>query len=99
MRHNPPVQEDFYSYERLGIQPRYDSPRARRLARGLSVYDDLEAAREQARQLGLGDHVATLVVAVGGPIEVEKTGRHPNHYTLWADPEVLRGRVVGIVPV
>lgn len=31
--------------------------------------------------------------------EVEKTGRHPNHYTLWADPEVLRGRVVGIVPV
>jgi hypothetical protein len=93
--------DDFKSYEALGIPLLHDTPAARRLAAGLSVYATEQAARARARlpsRFPLGDYIARIEID-DQVIECEQTGRDPSHYTIWAPPQELLTSVVEVVPV
>jgi hypothetical protein len=101
-----PTPDDFKSYDELGIVLRFDNPTARRLARGVSMYDDVDAARRRARPItgrSPGDYIATVELDEGGPLTWRQTGADPNHYTIEGElsgrPTYLLGRVRGVVPV
>lgn len=89
-----PTERDFWSYERLGKPLIHDTPRGRRLAKGVSLFDSLEAARAQAIKADLGEYTAVLALA-WDDFEIEQ-GRH-GHYTVYADPADLLARVVQVV--
>ena len=95
-----PTVEDFSSNEALGRPMRPpDTERRRRLWRGVSLFDDLAHAREQAMRRGLGPYLAVVVVGPEDPIQVEQQGIDPHHFTAWGSAEALLERVESVVPV
>jgi hypothetical protein len=65
----------------------------------VSHYASLEAAVAKQRDSPwLGAHVAVLPVPDDAPVRFEQTGTDEQHYTLWAEPGVLRWYVVSVLP-
>jgi hypothetical protein len=86
---NPPTLDDMRSYQELGIPLRGDSPDVRRLASGISLFDSLDRARQQARRKPwLGQAFIAELEIPAGRIQIEKTGG-AGHYTAWADPDAM----------
>jgi hypothetical protein len=101
-----PTLADFLSYAELGILLLYDTAEGRRRARGLSMYDDVAAARARARPergRSPGDYVAAVDLAEVGPLTWRQTGADLNHYTIEGEMEeraaYLLGRMRGVMPV
>jgi hypothetical protein len=62
---------------------------------GISVFETLEQAREQARKYPqLGGYLAEIEVPLDAEIECERTTRTKGHWTIWASPADLLRRVV-----
>jgi hypothetical protein len=99
-RSNPPTLRDFQSnVEKRRRPPDYD-PDTLRLWAGISVFDDLERARDRARLLpAMGSFVATMRVPAAGSIHYEQTGTDRHHFTVWGDPAALLVTVERIEPV
>lgn len=97
---DPPTLWDFTSNEARRRRPRRPLDTVgRRLWRGLSHFDTLEAARAAARNTpALGHFVAEIAVPDDDSVEVERTGR-AGHYTMWGSPGRLLGYVRRVVPV
>lgn len=94
-----PTVDDMKSYAEMGIPLRHDSPEARRLSRGLSLFASFDRARHQA--LGkpwLGDAFIAELVFPEGTFAIEKTGGR-EHFTLWGDAHDILGYVVRVEPV
>ena len=100
VQNNPPTPWDFTWNEARRRQPRRPLlPAQRRLWRGLSHFDTLEAARAAARQTpALGAFIAEVVLPDDVGVEVEQTGR-AGHYTIWASPGRMLGSVRRVLPV
>lgn len=81
-----------------GWRPKVDEERLRDLSRGVSVQSSVEHARAHAvRFPRLGRHVAVLLIPAH--VRLEKTGRGPGHYTVWANPDEVLDWVVNVMPV
>ena len=99
VRTDPPTETDFLSHKALGRRLRHDTPEYRRSWEGISVYDTLEAAREnRARFPRLSGFIAELEIAEGGPIAYAKTLTDPNHYDVWGAPAALLQMVRRVLP-
>jgi hypothetical protein len=71
----------------------------RRLWRGLSHFDSIDAARAAARHTPtLGAYIAEVEIPDDAELEIEQTGR-ASHYTIWGPPARLPGYVRRVVPV
>jgi len=108
VRTDPPSRDDFLSNwvvrERdiaAGRRPRSvpADGEALHMWSGISTYDSVAAAREQARRYRLGGFIATLEIPPGIGIRVEQTSRRADHYTLWGEPGTLLATVAEIQPV
>ncbi|MCC7369208.1 MAG: hypothetical protein IT306_12340 [Chloroflexi bacterium] len=99
-RDNPPTAWDFTSNEVKGRQPRRPLlPSQRRLWRGLSHFDTLDAARAAALNTpALGKYVVEVDIPDDADVEIEQTGR-PGHFTIWASPVQLLRCLGRVVPV
>ena len=61
VRTNPPTEADFLSYEALGRPLYRDTPELRRSWEAVSVYDEVESARETVRRFPqIGTFIAEL---------------------------------------
>jgi hypothetical protein len=99
VKSNPPTVGDFLSYKALGRPLLRDTPSHRRSWEGISVTSTLEAARAlAARAPGLGQFIAVLELDENGPIQFAQTGRAPEHYDVWGEPEQILATVVRVVP-
>ena len=97
---DPPTRKDFLSYTALGKRLKYDTPRARRLADGLSVFDTAVQARDKARAVPwLGSYIAALDIPEAGEVEYERTASAQGHRTIWGSPEAVMSLVVSVTPV
>jgi hypothetical protein len=100
VRTDPSTLWDFTSNEARGRRPR--RPRdseGRRLWRGLSHFDSIDAARAAARHtLALGAYIAEVEIPDGADLEIEQTGR-AGHYTISGSPARLLGYVRRVAPV
>jgi hypothetical protein len=68
--------------------------------RGVSHYASLEAALAKQRDFPwLGTSIAIVRIPAGAPVRIEQTGGDREHYTLWADPSLLRSYVVSVEAV
>lgn len=88
----PSHRRAFLSHRALGKAP----PRKRGVARdsydGVSAFTTLQAARDKATDLNLGDWIAEIDTSA---IELEcSTVNKHGHVDLFADPDVLRDAVV-----
>lgn len=83
---------DFQSAQERGQQFRRPlDPESLRISFGISVYDSLDAARENARlRPYLGTHIVPIVVNDSDPVRAEQTTRKRHHYTLFGRAEDLR---------
>jgi hypothetical protein len=87
---------DFRSNYERGIPPAQPSTPIL-LHAGLSMFDDEAAAR--ARAVG-PTFIAEVRLTEGVGVMVAKTLRDPHHFTVWGDPDALRGmaRIVDSIP-
>ena len=100
VRTDLPMLWDFTSNEARGRRPRrpLDSE-GRRLWRGLSHFDSLDAARAAALHTpNLGAYIAEVEIPDDADLEIEQTGR-AGHYTIWGSPARLLSSVRCVVPV
>jgi hypothetical protein len=68
-----------------------------RLFAGISVFETLEQARQQASKYPqLGDYIAEIDVPLDAEIGCERTTHTEGHWTIWASPSDLERRVVMI---
>jgi hypothetical protein len=75
-------------------------PELRRMWQGISVYDTIERAQNQARKHPrLGAYIAELHVTWGQGVHAERTGHRRGHHTLWGDARSLHSCVLSVVPV
>ena len=86
VRTDPPSIDDMRSYLELGVALRRDDPESRRLASGISLFDSLERARQQARRKPwLGNaFIAEMEITVGRFLIEQTAGS--GHYTAWGNP-------------
>lgn len=95
---HPPVRaEHFYTYEQLG-RPLPNERLRDMWARGVSVYDDWDAA--VAKAWIIKNPICCFVVRVVIPetcsLVITQTTKDQAHYTIWdADPGELMGYVSG----
>jgi hypothetical protein len=105
VRHDPPIDEDFWSYVEQGRGPLSDDPGLLRQAEGVSVYGTFDNARVKALQLPyLGHLIAEMQIPDGAPVTCSPTGGRAGHNTLWVEPKevqaaTLRSYVVKVVSV
>jgi len=93
------TEADFEPYAAQG-RPAPTDPYLRRLWQGISVYDSLERAMNQARKRpGLGTYIAELEIPWGRSVQAERTGHRRGHHTLWGEPAAILACVIRIVPV
>lgn len=97
VRTNPPTTWDFLSNQAKGRPPRRPEILDPSLYAGVSVFDDRAAAAAFA--LRRPAWIAALELRPSDRVRITKTGRHPNHYTVHADPAVLLAAIVGVMPV
>lgn len=97
---SPPTRADFVSHHERGIARPVGVPDADRIMRGLSVFDQLELARAQARRFRrLGRFIAAVEIPNDGSIPIERTGNTEGHHTIWGNPDDLLARVLSIESV
>lgn len=97
-RSDPPTLQDFLSHVALNKPMPIDTPEARRLYEGISVYITTDAVRfTVGKYPKIGRYIATLEVPEDGSILHEQTTGNPAHYTLWADAKDLLERVTLVV--
>jgi hypothetical protein len=98
---NPPSDDDLRSYADLGHTVSRPKPELERLMTGISVMGTMEAAIKKAKgRPWLSDAwIAEIVIPNDSALVIEKTTRDPNHYTVWAAVEELRGLVGRVVRV
>jgi hypothetical protein len=89
------------SHAALGVPPRRPlSRREQDLWRGVSVHDSFEAACAKGTMSPwLGQYVAEIRIPPGVQVRIEKTGRDPSHFTIWASPDDLMSWVVSVTPI
>jgi hypothetical protein len=88
------------SAARRGRRLRRPDPELDRLLSGVSVFETLEQARQQARKYPqLGQYIAEIDVPLDSTIECERTTRTDGHWTIWASPSELLQRVVMVTSV
>jgi hypothetical protein len=100
VKSNPPTEDDFLSFQALGIPLRRQTTKGLRLWSGLSVY----RAREQAADLGarsphLGRFVAEVRLPLDGSFRLELDNGKDGHCTIWGEPEALLALVVSVWPI
>jgi hypothetical protein len=99
VKSDPPTEEDFRSHKARGIPLRRDTPELRRSWEGVSVYDAEEKAREAiARFPRIGQFIAEVRIAEGGPVTFEQTTDDPHHYDLWGEPGDMLTAVIRVLP-
>lgn len=97
---NPATHWDLLSSARRGRKLRQRTPELDRLFAGLSVFETKEQACQQARTYPkLGRYVAEIDIPLDAPVECERTTRTAGHWTIWASPGYLLGRIVTVSPV
>lgn len=99
VKNNPPLRDDFLSYERLG-KPMPRSEAQVRRWKGISTFE----TRDQARRLaianpGQGTFIAEVAIPADGRITYERTGKNAGHYTVWGDADEIAHCVISVVPV
>jgi hypothetical protein len=100
VRTDPPTEADFLSFHALGRPLRNPTPETRRMWEGVSVQSTQESARSlTALSPRLGQFIAVMDVAPGGPIRFEQTTRVVTHYTLWGTPAAMLATVRSVVAV
>lgn len=98
---DPPGRDDFRWYADLGQRPFRNDAFLMRVATGLSMFDTLDAARAK----GMGKlwkshgYVAELSLPDDDTVTIEKTAKDRNHFTVWADEELIRASVIRVVPI
>ena len=100
VEHNPPTQDDMRSYQELGIPLRVNTPETLRESRGISLYNTLRQARNQAARLQRPEHrfIAELQIPDDAPVTIERTGRR-GHHTLWGSPDGILGYITRVAPI
>ena len=97
---NPPERQHFTSNKARGKPPRGPERDDPELWEGLSVYNNEEAARIQAKRIpSLGSYLARLAIPTDSPISYKQTLTNPAHYTIWGDPEELLAIIEEIIDV
>jgi hypothetical protein len=91
-----PTVDDFRTAAEEGM-PLTNEAHRREWAEGISVYDDLEYTLERARKTRgrLGAFVATVVIPGTGGVEVAKTMKNRQHYTIYASAGEILALVEG----
>jgi hypothetical protein len=89
---NPPMRSDFESNRQQRRRARTSDPEILRLLTGISVFEELEQARQQMRRFPyLGKYIVELTIPPDAEVRWERTTARPGHYTLWGEPEnILR---------
>lgn len=99
--HNPPGLEDMLSHRARGIAPRQRDTETLRLMDGISLYNTLQQARNQAAGhpwQGQG-FIAELRIPNDAPVQIERTTSSRGHYTLWGNPDDILGYVSRVLPI
>lgn len=101
VQHNPPTIDDMRSYHELSVQPFRDDAETRRLMQGISLYNTVQQACNQAAsapRLG-GRFIAELRIPSDAPVTIERTGTQRGHHTLWGSPDGILGYVSRVFPI
>jgi hypothetical protein len=98
---DPPTLHDFLSNTALGRQPRYPlDVEARELWDGISVYASWARARRKAgTSPWLGSFIAELRIPPDTSVVARRTTTSREHWTLWAEAQVLLDCVVSVLPL
>lgn len=89
-----PEPTDFMSFEARGRPNRRNVDPE--IWRGISVFDDLQTAKERTAKARSISHFAVLGIRPG--VGVLKKTFGPHHYTWWVDPLEAMGTVTGVIP-
>lgn len=94
-----PAIDDFKSNEALGLISQSRMTRRQQEGwRAVSMYSTLEEAEALSHEApAKGDWVAVLDLPEDGNVRWERQGQNPNHYNVWAEPELLRSYVVDVL--
>lgn len=100
VEHNPPTPDDMRSYHELGIPLRVRTPETLQESRGISLYNTLQQARNQADRFQRPEHrfIAELRIPDDAPVTIERTGRR-GHHTLWGSPDVILNYITRVMPI
>jgi hypothetical protein len=95
----PPAERDFLPHGKSGKIPFRPLTEAQldEWNNGVSVYDDVRAAWDNAQRNRLGDYLAELDVRADGEITWSQTGRNPHHCSLRGDPRAMLAAIRRIV--
>jgi len=95
---NPPTADDFTSAMPHKPMPRLP-PELQRLQTGISAYRTLRQAMAKANRYPmLGSYIGVLDLPAEAPVSIERTTQQRGHFTIWAEPPVLLGFVIAVVP-
>lgn len=88
------------SYHELGIPLRVRTQETLRESHGISLYNTLQQAHNQAVRLQRPEHrfIAELQIPDDALVTIERTGRR-GHHTLWGSPDVILGYVTRVAPI
>lgn len=102
---DPPTEIDVETqmekaYRLRGAIPAHWEERVRRLARGISVFDTIEAANREAvyRKGKLGKLIAKVILDDTSGVEFEATG-DKGHWTIWGDRAAILKAMYVVSPV
>lgn len=95
-----PTLEDFLPAAVLGRRRPRNPDLWRPWAEGISVYDDVDWARERVADLPkLGSFLAEVVLDESSRILVDQIGIDPHHFTMYGAPDELLTAVRSVFPV
>ena len=85
------------SHKERGVPLR--NPAAREIYDGVSVQETEESARRLALGRTSSWFIAVLAIPDDGAVVYRRTTADPNHFTLWATPDLLLACVIRTIPV